>query len=234
MPTSSAAPPPPPGPRQRLSRRRLLQLGLALPLPLVAAACDDDPADQAGPAAAPTTTTPPATTADAAAGTLAPTPACDDGDDPTPAQTEGPYFTPNSPERASLLEAGMGGQRLVIAGTVLATDCRPVERALIDFWQADDAGEYDNQGYRLRGHQFSDARGAWRLETIVPGRYTGRTRHIHVKVQAPNRPVLTTQLYFPGEAENDRDGIFQPELLLGDVRDSGGTRQASFTFVLER
>jgi protocatechuate 3,4-dioxygenase beta subunit len=234
MPSSSAAPPPPPGPRQRLSRRRLLQLGLALPLPLVAAACDDDPADQAGPAAAPTTTTPPATTADAAAGTLAPTPACDDGDDPTPAQTEGPYFTPNSPERASLLEAGMGGQRLVIAGTVLATDCRPVERALIDFWQADDAGEYDNQGYRLRGHQFSDARGAWRLETIVPGRYTGRTRHIHVKVQAPNRPVLTTQLYFPGEAENDRDGIFQPELLLGDVRDSGGTRQASFTFVLER
>jgi hypothetical protein len=221
--------PAPPAPGPRLSRRRLLQLGLALPLPMVLAACDDGPAgDPAGP-----TSTGPATTAAGAAGTLAPTPACDDGDEPTLAQTEGPYFSPDSPERASLLEAGMGGRRLVVAGTVLTTDCRPVQRALLDFWQADDAGQYDNQGYRLRGHQFSDAKGAWRLETIVPGLYTGRTRHIHVKVQAPDGPVLTTQLYFPGEPANDRDGIFRPELLLGGVRDRGDTRQGSFTFVLE-
>jgi protocatechuate 3,4-dioxygenase beta subunit len=224
----------PPVAPPRLTRRRLLQLGLALPLPMVLAACDDATTDQPG-AAAPATTAPPAsaTTAAGTAGTLAPTPACDDGDDPTPSQTEGPYFTPDSPQRASLLEAGMGGQRLVVAGTVLTTDCRPVQRALLDFWQADDAGEYDNQGYRLRGHQFSDADGAWRLETVVPGRYTGRTRHIHVKVQAPDGPVLTTQLYFPGEPDNDRDGIFSPELVLDDVRDTGDARQGSFTFVLE-
>jgi protocatechuate 3,4-dioxygenase beta subunit len=223
--------PPDPGPGLRLSRRRLLHLGLALPLPLALAACDDGPP---GSPAGPTTAAGPATTTAAgAAGTLAPTPACDDGDDPTLAQTEGPYFTPNSPERASLLEAGLGGRRLVVAGTVLTTDCRPVRRALLDFWQADDAGQYDNQGYRLRGHQFSDAEGAWRLETVVPGLYTGRTRHIHVMVQAPDGPVLTTQLYFPGEPANDRDGIFRPELLLADVRDRGDTRQASFTFVLE-
>jgi protocatechuate 3,4-dioxygenase beta subunit len=209
----------------RLTRRRLLQLGVALPLPLVLAACDDGAGGgrAAGTTAAPTTS--PATTA---AGALPPTPACDDGDDPTPAQTEGPYFTPDSPERASLLEAGMAGDRLTLAGTVLATDCRPVRRALLDFWQADAGGQYDNQGYRLRGHQFTDAEGRFRLETIVPGLYPGRTRHIHVKVQAPDRPVLTTQLYFPGEAANDSDGIFRQELLL-DV--AGG--RASFTFVLE-
>ncbi|MFL6105198.1 MAG: hypothetical protein ACJ74K_18175, partial [Actinomycetes bacterium] len=176
-------------PTPRLTRRRLLQVGLALPLPMALAACDDGPTGER--AAGPTTAAPPAATTGGAAGTLAPTPACDDGDEPTLAQTEGPYFTPNSPERASLLEAGMGGQRLVVAGTVLATDCRPLQRALLDFWQADDAGQYDNQGYRLRGHQFSDAKGGWRLETIVPGLYTGRTRHIHVKVQAPDGPVLT-------------------------------------------
>jgi protocatechuate 3,4-dioxygenase beta subunit len=226
-------PPGPTDPGPRLTRRRLLQLGLALPLPLVAAACDDGtPTDQAAPPAGQTTAPSPATTT-AAGGTLAPTPACDDGDDPTPSQTEGPYFTPDSPERASLLEAGLPGQRLVVAGTVVATDCRPIERALIDFWQADDAGEYDNQGYRLRGHQFSQAKGAWRLETVVPGIYTGRTRHIHVKVQAPNRPVLTTQLYFPDEPANAGDGIFRQELLLRDVRDAGEARRASFTFVLE-
>src|SRR6266540_2880166 len=72
------------------------------------------------------------------------------------------------------------------------------------------------------------AGGRFRLETVVPGLYTGRTRHIHVKVQAPNRPVLTTQLYFPGEAANAADGIFREELLLA----MSGDRQASFTFVL--
>ena len=228
-PVDRGAPPEPPGP-PRLTRRRLLQLGLALPLPMALAACDDRPAP--GPSAGPATTAAPDSTA-ASGGTLAPTPACDDGDDPTLAQTEGPYFTPNSPQRASLVEAGMGGQRLVVAGTVLTTGCHPVGRALLDFWQADDAGRYDNQGYRLRGHQFSDADGSWRLDTIVPGLYTGRTRHIHVKVQAPDGPVLTTQLYFPGEPENDRDGIFSPDLLLSGVHDTAGTRRGSFTFVLE-
>ena len=79
----------------------------------------------------------------------------------------------------------------------------------------------------------TDEAGRYYLETVVPGLYPGRTRHIHVKVQAPDGPVLTTQLYFPGEPANDRDGIFRPELLLADVRDRGDTRQASFTFVLE-
>jgi protocatechuate 3,4-dioxygenase beta subunit len=163
---------------------------------------------------------------------LAPTPACDDGDEPTAAQTEGPYFTPGSPERRSLLEDGIEGERLVIAGRVLTTGCRPVGRALLDFWQADAGGEYDNDGFRLRGHQFTDARGRFRLETVVPGLYPGRTRHVHVKVQAPRRDVLTTQLYFPGEEANASDGIFVPELVM-DVRRGGGGRRASFDFVLD-
>jgi protocatechuate 3,4-dioxygenase beta subunit len=210
----------------RLTRRRLLQLGIALPLPAVLAACDTGTGERAGGPAPTSSGAAPATTV---ARALPPTPACDDGDDPTPAQTEGPYFTPNSPERASLLEAGMAGDRLTVAGTVLATDCRPVRRALLDFWQADAAGRYDDQGYRLRGHQFTDADGRFRLETIVPGLYPGRTRHIHVKVQAPGRSVLTTQLYFPGEPANAADAIFREELLL-DLR---GDRQGWFTFVLE-
>ena len=114
---------------------------------------------------------------------------------PSP-ETEGPYFTPNSPERSSLMETGMAGTLLTLSGLVLTRGCRPVQGALLDFWQADDGGSYDNEGYRLRGHQFTDASGAFRLETVVPGLYPGRTRHIHVKVQAPSEPVLTTQLFF--------------------------------------
>ena len=125
----------------------------------------------------------------------------------------------------------MGGTVLVVSGLVLTRSCRPVGGALLDFWQADDAGQYDNAGYRLRGHQFTDARGAYRLETVVPGLYPSRTRHIHVKVQASSQSILTTQLYFPGEPRNRSDTIFADALLM-DIRRAGAARRARFRFVL--
>lgn len=164
---------------------------------------------------------------------LPPTPACDDDDDYlTPAQTEGPYFTPNSPQRTSLLEAGVPGTHIIVTGLVLSTDCQPIAGALVDFWHADDNGVYDNTGYRLRGHQYTDEQGRYTLETIVPGLYPGRTRHFHVKVQPANQAVLTTQLYFPGEPANDRDGIFSPELLI-TVEDSAQGKSGAFNFVMD-
>ena len=83
---------------------------------------------------------------------LAPTPTCDDGDAATPRQTEGPYFKPRSPERADLREPGMSGQPVELSGLVLTRSCKPVARALVDLWQADDKGSYDNAGFTLRGH----------------------------------------------------------------------------------
>jgi protocatechuate 3,4-dioxygenase beta subunit len=160
------------------------------------------------------------------------TPQCRDADDPTPSQTEGPYFTPNSPERTNLLEDGMPGERIALAGFVLDRRCRPVAGALLDLWHCDAAGEYDNNGYRLRGHQFSDAQGRFVFETIVPGRYPGRTRHYHVKVQAPGLSVLTTQLYFPGEPGNEGDRIFDSALLL-DIPLGRGPNLARYDFVLD-
>src|SRR5258708_29128308 len=86
----------------------------------------------------------------------APTPECSDGDDPTPRQMEGPFFKPRTPQRTSLLEPGINGTRLVLTGFVLSTACKPVAGALLDFWQADDPGDYDNPRYRLLAHQFHD------------------------------------------------------------------------------
>jgi protocatechuate 3,4-dioxygenase beta subunit len=145
---------------------------------------------------------------------LPPTPACDDGEEPTSSQTEGPFFTLNSPERSLLREAGMAGTPITLAGFVLTRSCRPVAGALVELWHADDAGKYDNVGNQLRGHQFTRADGRYAFETIVPGVYPSRTRHFHLKFQAPGQRVLTTQFYFPGEPANERDGIFDPALLL--------------------
>jgi protocatechuate 3,4-dioxygenase beta subunit len=123
----------------------------------------------------------------------------------------------------------MAGTPLTLVGFVVDRGCEPVEGALVEFWHADDAGEYDNVGYRLRGHQFTDASGSYRLETITPGLYPGRTRHIHVKVQAPSQPVLTTQLYFPDEPDNGSDGIYNESLLMTMADENS----AEFRFVLD-
>ncbi len=148
---------------------------------------------------------------------LAVTPHCLD-DEPTPAQTEGPYFTPQSPEKRDLREPGDEGIPFIFSGAVVTRSCRPIRSVLVDLWHADTTGVYDNEGYRFRGHQYTDAEGHFRFDTIVPGLYPGRTRHFHVKYQAPHQPMLTTQHYFPDESENDSDGIFSPLLLLRIVR----------------
>ncbi|BFV60365.1 dioxygenase [Kitasatospora sp. CMC57] len=159
------------------------------------------------------------------------TPDCDDGDEPTVPQTEGPYFKPNSPLRTSLVTAGTPGIRLTVSGYVFGSACLPIANVLLDFWQADDNGAYDNTGFTFRGHQFTNTQGAFTLSTIVPGLYPGRTRHIHVKAQAPGRPVLTTQLYFPGEPRNNTDTIFDARLLM-NVRQIESGREGTFDFVL--
>ena len=154
---------------------------------------------------------------------LPPTPACDDGSAPvTTSEIEGPFYTPRTPRRASLLEPSSEGRRLGLVGRVLDTGCRPVPGAVLDSWQADAKGDYDNEGFRLRGHQFADGDGLFGLETIVPGSYsTGwfvRTPHLHVKVQGAATRLLTTQLYFPEfAAQNRDDGLFHPELLMTEI-----------------
>jgi protocatechuate 3,4-dioxygenase beta subunit len=163
---------------------------------------------------------------------LAPTPECHDGDAATLRQTEGPFFKPSSPQRADLIEAGMPGQPIELAGFVLTRGCKPVAHALVDLWQADDKGDYDNSGFRLRGHVRADAEGRYRFRTIVPGAYEGRTRHFHVKVAPQGGRLLTTQLYFPGEPKNAKDGLYRKELLIRTAKDEGSLA-GRFDFVLD-
>jgi protocatechuate 3,4-dioxygenase beta subunit len=150
----------------------------------------------------------------------------------TVAETEGPFYKAGSPETTNLAQDGMPGQIITIAGQVLDQDGQPVANAVLDFWQANPNGVYDNAGYTLRGHQLTDANGAYTLTTVVPGLYPGRTEHIHVKVQAPGGPMLTTQLFFPGVAQNSRDSIYDPSLLLNITDNGDGTLSGSYTFVV--
>jgi protocatechuate 3,4-dioxygenase beta subunit len=213
----------------RRTRHRLVGLGLSLAASAAIVATSLAP----GVFAQAQTTTTTATTSvasTAAATTIGQT---TDLQTLTVAETEGPYFKTNSPERTSLIgDSNIQGTLLTITGQVLSPTGQPVANAMLDFWQADASGAYDNSGYNLRGHQYTDANGYYTLTTVVPGLYPGRTRHIHVKVQAPNSSVLTTQLYFPGEARNSTDGIFDPSLVLDTQANADGTQSATFNFVV--
>jgi protocatechuate 3,4-dioxygenase beta subunit len=162
---------------------------------------------------------------------LTPTPSCHDGDEPTVCETEGPFFKPRSPERSDLRELGAGGSPFELSGFVLTRSCRPLHGAAVDLWHADDKREYDNVGFRYRGHVITGPDGAFRFRTIVPALYSGRTRHYHFKVQAPGSRLLTRQLYFPNEPANLRDGLFQRELLM-QVAEAGDGLVGRFDFVL--
>lgn len=164
------------------------------------------------------------------AAALEATPACADGDEPTLEQSPGPFFKPQSPERTALMEKGQG-REVLLTGRVLTTTCAPVAGALLDFWHADAHGEYDMRGFRLRGHQFAAADGSFRLETLLPAAYGGRARHIHVRVQAPHGPLLTSQLFFPHEKDNERDGMFDARLVMRPKKTFSGFA-ADFNFVL--
>ena len=101
------------------------------------------------------------------------------------------------------------------------TDLRgkPLSGAELELWQANALGRYHHpsdsdasgpldpafQGY---GRLVTDAEGRYRIKTIKPPMYSGRTAHIHFNV-AGGPARLTTQMFFEGEAGNDRDSLYR-------------------------
>ncbi len=156
--------------------------------------------------------------------------------DPTTPDIEGPFYKEDSPFRHRLHDA----PSLCISGVVQDQEGRPIPDALLDFWQANRDGEYDNEGFSFRGRQRSSGTapglGRYDLHTVKPGDYKiseteWRCAHIHVKVSAPGFKPLTTQLYFPGEPLNDTDHWFDESRVLKGLRSPGEYR---FDFVLTR
>lgn len=174
---------------------------------------------------------------------LAVTPACSGQE--TPASIEGPLFKPNSPARGDLITPATRGVRLDLSGVVYDTACTPLPETLIEFWQCDQNGDYDTSGFSLRGHQYTDSRGGYRLQTIIPrdywGRWGQRAPHIHTQVQASGGPVLVTQLYFPDDTQaygrdfaalNAADRLLNRACAIGLTGPKDGGYTGTFDFVI--
>lgn len=155
----------------------------------------------------------------------------------TPRDALGPFYVKGAPAQADLCASGKGGaQKLTVSGRVVGTpECAPLAGALVEVWQADARGDYtqvtagrrDDPGCLLRASLTTDAGGRYRFQTIVPGEYPGRPRHIHYRVSAKGYATLVTQLYFARER-----GIPQ-ELVVTAAPKDGGTA-ASFDITLAK
>lgn len=125
---------------------------------------------------------------------------------------QGPFYTANPPQISNnvLAAANEPGTRIIISGRVMNLDCtEAIANAEIDIWHANDAGQYDNSGYNLRGKINANAQGFYSFETIWPGKYLNgsqyRPAHIHFKISAAGFTTLTTQLYFQGDTSIPAD-----------------------------
>ena len=151
--------------------------------------------------------------------------------EPTAAQTEGPYYPAHEreDEDADLTQikgrAGRAkGEVIYVRGRVLDEDCRPVEGALVEIWQANAAGRYDHErdagnprpldpNFQSWAEVLTDKDGNFRFKTIKPGSYPAddsgwiRPSHIHFKVGRRGYHELVSQMYFEGDPLNEKDRI---------------------------
>lgn len=178
---------------------------------------------------------------------------------PTEFEIVGPFYRFGAPFRARLASPDEPGDRLILTGTVFSSDCRtPLPGALIEVWQANNAGLYDTNEpgnfteastFHLRGMLYTNEKGQYEIETVMPGRYpvppnlpglekyAGLTRpaHIHFRVIESLHVPLTTQLYFKGDPFIAKDpwAGHKQSLAIG-LKQDGKLRRGVFDIVLDR
>ena len=176
---------------------------------------------------------------------------------------EGPYYIPGSPEfrsEATLpMRDGESGTPFLFQGTVTDLGGDPVEDAQVELWHADDDGFYSQFApgipeWNLRGTVRTGADGRFAFHTIKPAPYqiptdgscgaliaaagwhAWRPAHLHLKVSAPGKQLVTTQLYFAGgqHVEDDVAQAVKPELVLHPTpAASGKGEEVTYDFALD-
>lgn len=150
----------------------------------------------------------------------------------TPPQTEGPFYPVHDQldkdNDLTMVRGRTGlakGQVIFIRGQVLDAQCRPVEGAMVEIWQANAGGRYNHPDDRNNpvpldpdfqgwGKAVTDREGRYLFKTIMPGSYPAgfmwtRPSHVHCMILRRNYYPLTTQMYFAGDKYLEKDRIFR-------------------------
>ncbi|MDJ0350449.1 catechol 1,2-dioxygenase [Cryobacterium sp. PH29-G1] len=176
---------------------------------------------------------------------------------------EGPYYIPEAPTLttpATLpMRADEAGTPLLLSGQVTGTDGAALGGAIVEIWHADDDGFYSQFApglpeWNLRATVIADDNGNFAINTIQPAPYqiptdgscgkliaaagwhAWRPAHLHLKVSAPGRQLLTAQLYFEGDTHlsDDIASAVKSELVLRPTPTADGAgREVTYDFVLD-
>ena len=165
---------------------------------------------------------------------------------PTPFCELGPFYKREAPHTSTLRAAGDAGMPLQIVGTVYNVGGEIVPDAKLEIWQTDNLGHYDIEGYRYRTILEPGAKGAYAIESVMPGHYPTRVcQHVHYLITAPGHKPLITQLYFATDPVFDGDPdknytrdplitsreLVRPVMIKGDTKDI--TAAVNFDLVME-
>jgi len=150
----------------------------------------------------------------------------------TPSTVEGPFHIPHAPEIANGADMAKGapGIPCFVTGTVRGLNGEPVGGAVLDLWQTDGEGLYEEQRRTtepwMRGIYHSQPDGSYSIRTVAPISYTipmdgpigeffGRTTmshmrpaHIHFAISAPGYHGVVTHLFQKGDEYIDNDVVY--------------------------
>jgi len=98
---------------------------------------------------------------------------------PSAEMTLGPFFPREFAEGADDLAQGSSGEIIEITGRVTELDGKALDNVIVEIWQADAAGRFDNPAFPGWGRAATNAQGYYRFRTIRPGAAPGRAPHVN-------------------------------------------------------
>jgi hydroxyquinol 1,2-dioxygenase len=150
----------------------------------------------------------------------------------TPSTVEGPFHVANAPAIANggSMAEGAPGVPCFVTGKVRGLSGEPIAGAVLDLWQTDGEGLYEDQrdtkGPWMRGLYRTQADGSFLIRTVAPIGYTipmdgtvgelmnrtnishMRPAHIHFAVSAPGYKELVTHLFRRGDEYIETDVVY--------------------------
>lgn len=160
----------------------------------------------------------------------------------TPAQTEGPFYPDHLPLDTDndliVLNDALTpalGEVTYVSGRILDGRGDPVRGAVVEIWQCDNSGAYlhsktgnaekRDKNFQGFGRFLTGSSGEYLFRTIKPVPYPGRCPHIHYKIKARGKELLTTQCYIKGYSGNEKDGVYK------GIRDEKARASVTIDFV---
>mgnify|MGYP002620993369 CR=1 FL=1 len=178
----------------------------------------------------------------------------------TPETLAGPFYRPGAPRRKSgeAISLDNRGAPLLFEARVTGLDSVPVAGALLEVWQANGEGLYENQApdlqpeFNLRGAYQTGDNGVVQIRTVRPRGYAlpddgpvgrlmarlalpkNRPAHLQFRITATGFQTLTTHVFDRADPAIGFDPLFavRPGLLVDFLPDKTEGLRAEFTFVL--